>query len=60
MHDEAGERMRAQMDARKTVNAPVNADPFPVAPAESPTVPEVRFDAGFRAISGAGWKLPSS
>jgi integrase len=42
MHDEAGDRMRAQMDARETVNETVNTDPFPVAPAESPTVPGVR------------------
>ena len=42
MHDEAGDRMRAQMDAREPVNATVNTDPFPGAPAESPTVPEVR------------------
>jgi integrase len=42
MHDEAGDRMRAQMDARETVNAPVNTDPFPVVPAESPTIPKVR------------------
>jgi hypothetical protein len=38
----AGDRMRAQMDARETVNTPVNAEGFPVAPAESPTVPGVR------------------
>lgn len=42
MHDEAGDRMRAQMDARETVNAPVNTDPLPVVPAESPTIPKVR------------------
>jgi integrase len=42
MHDQAGDQMRAQMDARETVNETVNADPFPVAPAESPTVPGVR------------------
>jgi len=42
MHDEAGDGMRAQMDARETVNAPVNTDPFPVAPAASHTVPKVR------------------
>jgi hypothetical protein len=39
MHDEAGDRMRAQMDARKAVNATVNTEGVPVAPAESPTVP---------------------
>jgi integrase len=42
MHDQAGDLMRAQMDARKTVNATVNTEPVPVAPAESPTVPGVR------------------
>jgi hypothetical protein len=42
MHDEAGDRMRAQMDARKTVNETVNTEAVPVAPAESPVAPEVR------------------
>jgi integrase len=42
MHDEAGDRMRAQMDARKTVNETVNTKAVPVAPAESPVAPEVR------------------
>lgn len=42
MHDAAGDRMRAQMDARETVNVTVNTDPLPVAPAESRTVPGVR------------------
>jgi Phage integrase family len=48
IHDEAGDRMRAQMDARETVNT----DPFPVIPAESPRSPRFGRDAGFRAISG--------
>ena len=34
--------MRAQMDARKTVNETVNPEAVPVAPAESPVAPEVR------------------
>ena len=42
MHDEAGDRMRAQMDARETVNETVNMEGVPVAPAESPTVPGAR------------------
>ena len=35
----AGERMRAQMDARQTVNETVNTDAVPVAPADTPTFP---------------------
>lgn len=42
MHDEAGDRMRAQMDARETVNGTVNTEAVPVSPADAPTVPEVR------------------